>query len=213
MSKVLFEQLVIALLEPHAYEHVGPQVGCHTCFKFLKFEVLVKRKLILPGPYRCWSLHYVSITLCYALDLLCDAQRSCYAFGLLFFGIYVAYGLCPCFTWFEVSQENKSQTEIGGLVWHCKTCYHKLQLHWGPIHSGSQVPSPTHLSNSQHRGKVPTCEPQVTTKIWLVIIKVGSWLFYEKNIRVTCSTQLATQLPSLTSNKYSHVGIHVILGI
>ena len=39
---------------------------------------------------------------------------------------------------------------------------------------GSQVPSPTHVSKSQHGGKVPTFEPQETIKIWLIIIKVGS---------------------------------------
>ena len=45
------------------------------------------------------------------------------------------------------------------------------------VWSGSQVPSPTHVKKSQHVGKISTCEPQVTTKIWLIVIKVGSWLF------------------------------------
>ena len=36
------------------------------------------------------------------------------------------------------------------------------------------VPSPTHVSKSQHGGKVPTFEPQVTIEIWLIIMKVGS---------------------------------------
>ena len=34
--------------------------------------------------------------------------------------------------------------------------------------------TPTHVSKSQHGGKVPTCEPQVTTKIWLIITKFKS---------------------------------------
>ena len=50
----------------------------------------------------------------------------------------------------------------------------------GLIHMGSQVPSPIHVSESQHGGKVPTFEPQETIKIWLSIIKVGSWSFYAK---------------------------------
>ena len=37
----------------------------------------------------------------------------------------------------------------------------------------SQVPSPTHISKSQHGGKVPTFEPQETIKIWIIIIKGG----------------------------------------
>jgi hypothetical protein len=43
-----------------------------------------------------------------------------------------------------------------------------------------RVPSPTHGSKSQRGGKVLTFEPQVTIKIWLIIIKVGSSLFYAK---------------------------------
>jgi hypothetical protein len=39
---------------------------------------------------------------------------------------------------------------------------------------GSQVLSPTHVSKSQPRGKVPAFEPQETTTIWLLIVKVGS---------------------------------------
>ena len=39
---------------------------------------------------------------------------------------------------------------------------------------GFQVPSPTQVSKSQ------LVWPQVITKIWLNIIKVGSWLFYAK---------------------------------
>ena len=44
----------------------------------------------------------------------------------------------------------------------------------GPIHIGSQVPSPTHVSKFQHGGKVPTSEPQQTIKIWFIIITVKS---------------------------------------
>ena len=34
----------------------------------------------------------------------------------------------------------------------------------------SQVPSPTHVSKSQHEGIVPTSEPQETINIWLIVI-------------------------------------------
>ena len=40
--------------------------------------------------------------------------------------------------------------------------------------STHRVPSATHVSKSQHGGKVPTCEPQVIIEIWLIIIKIGS---------------------------------------
>ena len=36
------------------------------------------------------------------------------------------------------------------------------------------VPSLSHVSKPQHGGKVPTFEPQVFTKICIIIIKVGS---------------------------------------
>ena len=45
-------------------------------------------------------------------------------------------------------------------------------------HNRGRFPSATHVSKSQHRSKVPTCEPQLTTKIWLNIIQVKSWLYY-----------------------------------
>jgi hypothetical protein len=54
-----------------------------------------------------------------------------------------------------------------------------------PLHfrAGSHgVPSPIHVSKSQHGGKVPTCEPQVFSGIWHNIIIVGSWLFYAKTL-------------------------------
>ena len=40
------------------------------------------------------------------------------------------------------------------------------------------APNPTHVSKSQHGGRVLAFEPQETIKIWLIIIKVGSRLFY-----------------------------------
>ena len=46
---------------------------------------------------------------------------------------------------------------------------------------GSQVASPTHVSKSQHGGKVATCEPQVITKIWLNIIEVISIDYFMHN--------------------------------
>ena len=45
---------------------------------------------------------------------------------------------------------------------------------------GPKVASPTHVSMSQHGGKVPTLDPQETMKIWLIIITVGSLLCYAK---------------------------------
>ena len=53
---------------------------------------------------------------------------------------------------------------------------------WGEFTQGpkTQVPSPTHVCKFQHGGKVLTCEPQVTTKMWLIILKVGLSLFYAK---------------------------------
>jgi hypothetical protein len=73
----------------------------------------------------------------------------------------------------------------------------------------SQVPSLTYASKSQNGGKVSTCGSQVTTKVWLVIIKAKSWLFLCKYVcslgwklgLAFCSTQLTTQVPSLTSEK------------
>ena len=35
-----------------------------------------------------------------------------------------------------------------------------------------KVPSLTHVSKSQHGAKVPTCEIQVITKIWFIVIEV-----------------------------------------
>ena len=45
------------------------------------------------------------------------------------------------------------------------------------IHMGSQVPL---MLTSPNMEVVLTFEPQETIKIWLVIIKVGLWLFYAK---------------------------------
>ena len=42
----------------------------------------------------------------------------------------------------------------------------------GHVHMGSQVPSP--------ESQVLTFEPQATIEIWVINIKVGSWLFYAK---------------------------------
>ena len=38
---------------------------------------------------------------------------------------------------------------------------------------GFQVPNSTHVSKSQHGGKVPTLEPQETIEMRLIITKVG----------------------------------------
>ena len=51
-----------------------------------------------------------------------------------------------------------------------------------PVHMGFQVASPTHVSKSQHGGKVPTWELQViTARIWLLIIEIRSWLLYGRH--------------------------------
>jgi len=44
-------------------------------------------------------------------------------------------------------------------------------FHLGLVLMGFQVPSPTHISKSQHGGKIPTFEPQETI---IIIIIVGS---------------------------------------
>ena len=44
----------------------------------------------------------------------------------------------------------------------------------------SSVMNPTHISKPQREGKVSTFKPQETIKIWYIIIKVGSCLFYAK---------------------------------
>ena len=38
----------------------------------------------------------------------------------------------------------------------------------------AQVPSPAHVSKSQHGGQVPTFEPQETIEMWFTFIEVGS---------------------------------------
>ena len=50
------------------------------------------------------------------------------------------------------------------------------------------VPSPSHVSKSQHGGKAPTFQPQETNKIWFIFIKVGIWLFYAKKLKLILST-------------------------
>ena len=66
-------------------------------------------------------------------------------------------------------------------IYHNNVMY---KLHWyvhsGPVHMGSQVPSPSHVSKFQCGGILSTFELQETIKIWLIIIKVGSWLFNAK---------------------------------
>ena len=37
---------------------------------------------------------------------------------------------------------------------------------------GVLIPRSTHVSKSQHEGKIPTFEPQETVEIWLITIKV-----------------------------------------
>jgi hypothetical protein len=52
----------------------------------------------------------------------------------------------------------------------------------GPVYMGSQVPGPTHVSKSQHGGKVPTFEPQETIKIWCICIKAWILIILCNNI-------------------------------
>ena len=67
------------------------------------------------------------------------------------------------------------------------------------------VPSPTHVSKSQHGGKVPILEPQATTKIWLIIIKVGSWLIYAKYLWDCCIERWIWLFAWLNSQRKSQV--------
>ena len=51
---------------------------------------------------------------------------------------------------------------------------------WAGSHGvpSPKVPSPTHVSNSQHGGNVSTFEPQKFIKLSLIIIEDGSWLIF-----------------------------------
>jgi hypothetical protein len=51
---------------------------------------------------------------------------------------------------------------------------------------GSQVPSPTHVSKSQHGGEDPTFEAKGTVKVWSIIIEVISLIILSKNICGIC---------------------------
>ena len=52
---------------------------------------------------------------------------------------------------------------------------------------GSQVPSPTHVSKSQHGDEVPTYEAKGTVKVWLVIIiEVRLLIILWQNVCGTC---------------------------
>ena len=53
-----------------------------------------------------------------------------------------------------------------------------MELQVGLVDMGSQVLSPTHVDMSQHGGKVPMCEPQEIVKISIIIVNIGSLLFY-----------------------------------
>jgi hypothetical protein len=66
-----------------------------------------------------------------------------------------------------------------------------------------------HVSKPKQGDKAPTFEPQETIKTWLILIKVGPWLFHAKNSwglcwelsLACCSTALSTKFPSITSKK------------
>ena len=80
----------------------------------------------------------------------------------------------------------------------------------GPLHIGSQVPSPNLEAKSQFLSfKTPLKYDYLSLKLVIIL-----W----KDIRgacvlgpAVCSTQLSTQVPSLTSKNGCHVGICVIL--
>jgi hypothetical protein len=84
-----------------------------------------------------------------------------------------------------------------------------------PVHMRSQVPSPTHVSKSQHRGKVPTSSLKKPSKYGYLSLKSNlDYLMknYSPNFNwklglALYSTQLSTQLPKLTSKKCCHGGI------
>ena len=50
----------------------------------------------------------------------------------------------------------------------------------GLVHMGSQLPSPTHVSESQYGDKVPTFEPLKIIEIRLTFNNVRSWLCHAK---------------------------------
>jgi hypothetical protein len=56
----------------------------------------------------------------------------------------------------------------------------------GLVHKGSQFPSPTHISKSQHGGKAPTFEPREITRFRSMFICIRFWLFHAKQIIGTC---------------------------
>ena len=129
----------------------------------------------------------------------------------------------PAFFFFFLSSESSimiGNFQIFQLPKTCAlglVCYTKDRFTPSPK---SQVPSPTHVSKSQHGDKVPIFEPQESISIWLIIIKFRSWLFYAKiftdviwELGLTfCLTQLSTQDMSLTFKKCCHVDIHVMHG-
>jgi hypothetical protein len=52
--------------------------------------------------------------------------------------------------------------------------------------SHSQVPSPSHVSKSQHGDKVPTSGPQDIIEICLIVIKMDLWILMRKYLRDLC---------------------------
>ena len=91
------------------------------------------------------------------------------------------------------------------ILW--KTLPRLLGMLYRTVHMAFQVQSPTHVSKSQHGGKVPTFEPQETIKIWLTIIKVRTWLFYAQKpwvswLRVSSSLLLS---PTLDKSPKPHL--------
>jgi hypothetical protein len=65
-------------------------------------------------------------------------------------------------------------------TWRCGNIFVQVCNTNSHTTEGQFKQGPTHVSKSQHGGKGPTCESQVITRIWLIIIKVGSWLFNVK---------------------------------
>ena len=70
------------------------------------------------------------------------------------------------------------------ISWWCQYAIHHWHPNpmatWGPVHMVSQVPMqvPLVLASPIMEEKFQVFEPQETIKIWLIIIKVISWLFY-----------------------------------
>ena len=85
--------------------------------------------------------------------------------------------------------------------WHKMPYDTKVWFTWSPH------PKSTHVSKFPNEGKISTFEPQETIRIRLIIIEVGSWLFYAQNILGTCIESSSSFLlnPTLNTSPKPHL--------